>query len=126
MFDLPPEMILVITAGGITTFVLFTIWHAHREIRGRVLPLWILTLVHTLLFLLSVCLYFCEPVANVLGDLFFWGIPVLFLFGIIYTIAMSEHTRMTRHLALSCVVFTASFLIQGLLVLAFVIRGQAG
>ena len=123
---IPPEMFLAIAAGGTATFILVTMWHAHREISGRMLPLWILAFVHTLLFPLCVRFDSCQAVAEVLGNLYFWGILVLFLFGIIYTIAMSEHTRMTRHLALSCVVFTTNFLIQGLLVLAFVIRGQAG
>ena len=119
------ELVFATVLDGIATFILFTIWHARREIRGRLLPLWILTSVHTLLSLF-VCFNFCEPVADVLGDLFSWAIPVLFLFGIIYLIALSEHSRMTRHLGLSCFLFAANWLVQGLLFLAFFIRGQAG
>ena len=120
---IPPEMFLAVAAGGAATFILVTMWHIRREIGGRVLPLWILAFVHTLLFPLYIRFHSCESVAEVLGNLYFWGIPVLFLFGLIYTIAMSEHTRMTRHLALSCFVFTVNFLVQGLLAFAFVIRG---
>ena len=122
MDRIPPEMFLAVTAGGAATFILVTMWHARREIGGRVLPLWILAFVHTLLFPLSERFHSCESVAEVLGNLYFWGIPVLFLFGLIYMIALSEHTRMTRHLALSCFIFAANFLVQGLLVFAFVMR----
>ena len=51
MLEYAPELLLLPIEGGIATFILFSIYLAHREIRGRVLPLWILTLLHTLSFL---------------------------------------------------------------------------
>ncbi len=65
-----PVLVSGIVADGIAALILAAIWHAHREIRGRVLPLCVLTLLHAILVLLCLC---CDSgaVVGVLRALFF-------------------------------------------------------
>ena len=117
MLEYAPELLLLPIAGGIATFVLFTIWHAHREIRGRVLPLWILTLLQTLSFLLvMICFPFMEGrgaeiAGNILGWFYLFGIPAFLLFICIYSVALGTMDRMTRHIGLAAAVFAGNVIL---------------
>ena len=120
-----PVLVSGIVADGIAALILAAIWHARREIRGRVLPLCVLTLLHAILVLL--CLY-CDSgaVFEVLRESYFFSPPVLLLFGIIYTGVLSELSRMTRHLGISCFVFIANTILQGLMTIVVHIGGYCG
>lgn len=115
-----PVLVIGIAADGIAA-----LWCARREIHGRVLPLGILTLLHAILVLL--CLY-CDSnaIVRVLRALFFFSPLVLLLFGMIYTAALSEFSRMTRHLGISCFIFITNIILQGLLTIVVHIGGYCG
>ena len=122
MFD--PVLLIAVVADGIAAFVLFAFFGRSREIRWRLLPLCILTLVHTILVLL--CNY-CDAkaVIKVLRDIYFFAPLVLLLSYQIYTIVLSEytHTRMPRPLRISCFVFCVNTIFQGLLTIVVHIGG---
>ena len=120
-----PVLVSGIVADGIAALILAAIWHARREIRGRVLPLCVLTLLHAILVLLCLC---CDSgaVVGVLRALFFFSPLVLLLFGIIYTGVLSELSRMTRHLGISCFIFIANIILQGLMTIVVHIGGYCG
>ena len=120
-----PVLVSGIAADGIAALILAAIWHARREIRGRVLPLCVLTLLHAILVLLCLC---CDSgaVVGVLRALYFFSPLVLLLFGIIYTGVLSEFSRMTRLLGISCFVFIANIILQGLLTIVVHIGGYCG
>ncbi len=120
-----PVLASGITADLIAALILAAIWHARREIRGRVLPLCVLTLLHAILILLCIC---CDSrsIVRILRDFFFFSPLVLLLFGIIYTGVLSERSRMTRHLGISCFIFIGNIILQGLLTIVVFIGGYAG
>ena len=120
-----PVLASGIAADGIAALILAAIWHARREIRGRVLPLCVLTLLHAILVLLCLC---CDSMAivGVLRELYFFSPLVLLLFGMIYTAALSELSRMTRHLGISCFIFIANIILQGLMTIVVHIGGYTG
>ena len=122
MLEHAPGLLLLPIAGGIATIILFNIWKNNWEIRGRVLPLCVLPLLHAILVLL--CLY-CDSgtIVGGLRELYFFSPPVLLLFGMIYTAALSELSRMTRHLGISCFVFIANTILQGLMTIVVHIGG---
>lgn len=116
------EMLLLTVAGGISTFLLVRIYLGHREIRGRVLPLWILTLLHTI----SLPVNFCMPpdvggwcgIAGIILDRFYsLGIPVFLLFICIYAVALGDSNRMTRQIGLAAAIFAGNLILQFLLIL---------
>lgn len=118
-------MIWAIMADGIVTIILFLRFQKFREIRRRLLPLCILTSVHTLLIPLFMIADACRSgrpiintVADVLGGFYLFSPLVLLLFSIIYPIVLDERSRMNRPLGISCCIFAANILIQGVLVLA--------
>ncbi len=118
-------MIWAIIADGIVTVILFLRFQEFREIRGRMLPLCILTSVHTLLiplFMITEAYSSGRPniitAADVLRWFYLFSPLVLLLFGIIYMIALAENSRMPRPLGISCFIFAANTLLQGVLVLA--------
>ena len=120
-----PILVSGIVADWFTALILAAIWCARREIRGRMLPFGILTLLHSILVLL--CLY-CDSgaIVGVLRKLYFFSPLVLLLFGNIYTGVLSELSRMTRHLGISCFVFIANTILQGLLTIVVFIGGYCG
>ena len=120
-----PVLVSGIAADGIAASILFAFFGRCREIRGRMLPFGILTLLHSILVLL--CLY-CDSgaIVGVLRELYFFSPLVLLLFGIIYTGVLSELTRMTRHLRISGFVFIANMILQGLLTIVVHIGGYCG
>lgn len=122
---LDPVLVSGIVADGIAALILAAIWHARREIRGCVLPLCVLTLLHAILVLLCLC---CDSgaVVGVLRALYFFSPLVLLLFGIIYTGVLSELSRMTKHLRISCFVFIANTILQGLMTIVVHIGGYCG
>lgn len=121
-----PELGFATATDGIVAFVLFLFWLNIREIRGRMLPLCVLTLVHALLFpLMMVCYalharFFAE---NILGCIHLFSTPVLLFFIIIYSIVLANRSRMNRPLAISAVIFTVNLLVQA--VCAFLAWGHS-
>lgn len=120
-----PVLVSGIVADGIAALILTAIWCAPRRIRWRVLPLCVLTLLHAILVLLCLC---CDSgaVFEVLRALHFFSPLILLLFGIIYTGVLSELSRMTRPLGISCFIFIANTILQGLLTIVFHIGGYTG
>ena len=111
------ELVFATVTDGIVTFVLFLFWQNEREIRGRLLPLCVLTLLHALLFpLMLVCdslhaRFFAE---YILGGSYLFSTPVLLVFIILYSIRLSNRSRMTRLLEISTVIFIFNLVIQAL------------
>ena len=111
------ELGFVTAIDGIVTFVLFLIWQNEREIRGRLLPLCLLTLLHALLFpLMAVCdalhaRFFAD---YILGGIYLFSTPVLLVFVIMYSIRLSNRSRMTRLLEISTVIFIINLVVQAL------------
>lgn len=120
-----PVLVLGIVADGIAALILAAIWCAPRKIRWRVLPLCVLTLLHAILVLLCIC---CDSgaVFEVLRALFFFSPLVLLVFGLIYLSVLSESSRMTRQLGVSCFIFNANIILQGLLTIVVHIGGYTG
>ena len=120
-----PVLVSGIAADGIAASIIFAFFARSREIRGRMLPLGILTLLHAILVLLCLC---CDSgaIVRVLRELYFFSPLVLLLFGIIYTGVLSELSRMTRHLGISCFIFIANIILQGLMTIVVHIGGYCG
>ena len=112
------ELVFATALDGIVTFVLFLIWQNEREIRGRLLPLCLLTLLHALLFpSMMVCdalhaRFFAE---YILGGIYLFSPPVLLVFIIMYSIKLSNQSRMNRLLEISTVIFIVNLVVQALL-----------
>ena len=112
------ELFFATAIDGIVAFVLFLIWQNEREIRGRLLPLCVLTLLHALMVpLMLVCdslhaRFFAE---YILGGSYLFSTPVLLVFIILYSIRLSNRSRMTRLLEISTVIFIINLVVQALL-----------
>ena len=122
MLEHAPGLLLLPIAGVIATIILFNIWKNNWEIRGRVLPLWILTLLHTLSFLLFSCMMnmhrgLAEIAGIILGWIYLCGIPVFLLFILIYATVLGIMDRMTRQIGLAAAVFAGNVILQPLLVI---------
>ena len=122
MLEHAPGLLLLPIAGVIATIILFNSWKDNWEIRGRVLPLWILTLLHTLSFLLFSCMMnmhrgLAEIAGIILGWIYLCGIPVFLLFICIYSVALGTMDRMTRQIGLAAAVFAGNVILQPLLVI---------
>ena len=110
------ELVFATVTDGIVTFVLFLFYQNEREIRGRLLPLCVLTLLHALLFpLMLVCdSLHASYLENILGGILLFSPPVLLVFIILYSIRLSNRSRMTRLLEISTVIFIFNLVIQAL------------
>ena len=122
MLEHAPGLLLLPIAGGIATIILFNIWKDNWEIRGRVLPLWILTLLHTLSFLLFSCMMnmhrgLAEIAGIILGWIYLCGIPVFLLFILIYATVLGIMDRMTRQIGLAAAVFAGNVILQPVLLI---------
>ena len=112
-----PELGFATATDGIVAMTFFLICLSMREIRGRLLPLCLLTLVHMLLIpLMVVCSsldahYLAE---NILGAIHLFSTPVLLVFIIMYSISLSNRSRMTRLLEISTVIFIVNLVVQAL------------
>lgn len=125
MLEHAPGLLLLPIAGGIATIILFNIWKDNWEIRGRVLPLWILTLLHTLSFLLFSCMMnmhrgLAEIAGIILGWIYLCGIPVFLLFILIYATVLGIMNRMTRQIGLAAAIFAGNVILQPLI---FILMG---
>ena len=121
MLEHAPQLLLLPITGGIATFILFSIYLNHREIRGRVLLLCVLTLLHTLSFLLfMICVTFMEGrvaeiAGNILGWFYLFGIPVFLLFILIYATVLGIMDRMTRQIGIAAAIFAGNVILQPLI-----------
>ena len=111
------ELVFATVIDGIVTFVLFLIWQNERDIRGRLLPLCLLTLLHALLF---PAMMVCDSLharffEYILGGIYLFSTPVLLVFIIMYSINLSNRSRMTRLLEISTVIFIINLVVQALL-----------
>ena len=111
------ELVFATVIDGIVAFVLFLIWQNERDIRGRLLPLCVLTLLHALLvpaMLVSDALH-ARFFEYILGGSYLFSTPVLLVFIILYSISLSNRSRMTRLLEISTVIFIINLVVQALL-----------
>ena len=110
------ELAFATGIDAIVAFVLFLIWQNEREIRGRLLPLCLLTLLHALLVpAMLVCDSLHASFAEyILGGIYLFSTPVLLVFIIMYSIRLSNRSRMTRLLEISTVIFILNLVIQAL------------
>ena len=113
---------------GIVTFILFLIWQNEREIRGRLLPLCILTLLHALLYPAMMLCYALHATFfagnNILWDIYLFSTPVLLVFIIMYSITLSSQSRMPRPLGISTVIFIINLVVQALFAFLAWVCGQ--
>ena len=111
------ELVFATVIDGIVTFVLFLIWQNEREIRGRLLPLCLLTLLHALLFpSMMVCdALHAKYLESIVGGIYLFSTPVLLVFIIIYSLVPANHSRMNKPLAISTVIFIVNLVVQALL-----------
>ena len=54
-YESNPELLWASLIGAVATAVLFRFFRRNREMRGRLMPLCLLTLIHTLIFPLACC-----------------------------------------------------------------------
>ena len=111
------ELVFATVIDGIVAFVFFFIWQNERDIRGRMLPLCVLTLLHALLvpaMLVSDALH-ARFFEYILGGIYLFSTPVLLDFIILYSISLSNRSRMTRLLEISTVIFIINLVVQSLL-----------
>ena len=116
-------------------FFLFAIRYRDQGIGGRLFPLWLLTILHMLLFpsLDLIPLDHDKIAGTMTGTIFLvlesailFSPLVLFLFALIYGIALSERKRTNRPLKIAFVLFSANVLIQGLIALSVWALSQGG
>ena len=120
-YESNPELLWASLIGAVATIALFRIFRRQREMRGRLMPLRALTLLHTLVFPLACCFprhseymdrTFSDTVAVSLGIVHLLSTPVLFSFLLIYTIVLVVSARMNRFVALAAGIFLLNVLIQ--------------
>jgi hypothetical protein len=119
VYESTPELIWASLIGAVTTFALFALFFRRRDIRGRLMPFCILSLLHTLIFPLACC-FPCHSDCNamtdrivaVLGLVHLFSAPVMLLFLLIYAIALAVCSRMNRFVALAAGVFLLNVIIQ--------------
>lgn len=122
------ELVFATVIDVIVAFVLFLIWQNEREIRGRLLPLCVLTLLHALLYPVMMLCYalhatfFAEN--NILWDIYLFSTPVLLVFIIMYSINLSNRSRMPRLLVTSTVIFIINLVVQALFAFLAWVCGQ--
>jgi len=117
-----PVLALAIAADWFTALILAAFWCARRENTRARVPLGVLTLLHAILVLLCIC---CDSgaIVGVLRALYYFSPLYLLTFGMIYMAVLSGRTRMPRPLGISCFVFNANLVLQGLLVIVVLIGG---
>ena len=134
-FEILPNLFFATFLDFICTIILFAFCYQYREMRGRLLPLWLLTMLHTILFPLMNCVPFdkaessgriVELAFNIISAAYFLAPPVLVLFVLIYAIALWESNRMNRRIGLASCVFAANFFIQGFFLFLAWVHGQGG
>ena len=122
------ELVFATVIDGIVTFVLFLIWQNERDIRGRLLPLCVLTLLHALLYPAMMLCYALHATFfagnNILWDIYLFSTPVLLVFIIIYSIKLSSQSRMTRPLGISTVIFIINLVVQAMFAFLAWVCGQ--
>ena len=123
-----PELGFATVIDGIMTMTFFLIWLNMREIRGRLLWLFIPTLIHMLLIpSVLVCdSLHATDFANVLERIHLFSAQVLFFFFGIYLIALVDSSRMNRRLAISSGIFFINLIVQGLCAFLAWGRSQGG
>ena len=122
-------------------FFRFAIRYRDQGIGGRLFPLWLLTILHMLLFPLLYVIppEFLQPPAiapidNIRpGPVYQFLVSailvsplVLFLFALIYGSVLSETKRMNRPLKTAFILFIVNLLIQGLIAWSIWIRSRGG
>ena len=117
-------------------FFLFAIRYRDQGIGGRLFPLWLLTILHMLLFLLSDVIppdwtsggdnITPGPVSMFLEAAILISPLVLFLFALVYGSVLSETNRMNRPLRTAFLLFIVNLLIQGLIAWSIWIRSRGG
>ena len=121
MLEHAPGLLLLPITGGIATIILFMIWQTNREIRGRVLPLWILTLLQTLssLFCTLGFTFFqnkgAEIACNILARFYLYSIPAFLLFILIYPFVLGVKSRMIRQIGIAAAIFAGNVILQPLI-----------
>ena len=122
------ELVFATAIDGIVTFIFFLIWQNEREIHGRLLPLCILTLLHALLYPSMMLCYALHATFfagnNILWDIYLFSTPVLLVFIIMYSINLSNQSRMTRPLGISTVIFIINLVVQALFAFLAWVCGQ--
>ncbi len=120
-YESNPELLWASLIGAAATAALFWIFHRKREIRERLMPLCALTLLHTLVFPLACCFprhseyterTISDTIVVFLGIVHLLSTPILFVFLLIYTIALAVSARINRFIALAAGVFLLNILIQ--------------
>lgn len=133
--EIAPELVFATFLDFIFTIILFAFYFQYKEMRGRLLPLWLLTLLHTILFPLSDCIPFdkveslggiVERAFDIALAVYFLAPPVLFLFVLIYAITLGESKRMNWRIGLAACLFAVNFFIQGILLFLVWAHGQGG
>ena len=122
------ELVFATVIDVIVTFVLFLIWQNKRDIRGRLLPLCVLTLLHALLYPVMMLCYALHATFfagnNILWDIYLFSTPVLLVFIIIYSIALANKSRKPRLLVISTVIFIINLVVQALFAFLAWVCGQ--
>ncbi len=135
IFELEPIFVWATFLDFFFTVIFFAFYCKYREMRGRLLPLWLLTLLHTILFPLSDCIPFdkvkslggiVERAFDIALAVYFLAPPILFLFVLIYAIALGVKSRMNRRIGLAACLFAVNSLIQGFLLFLAWCHGQGG
>ena len=133
--ELDQGFVLATFLDFIFTIILFAFYFQYKEMRGRLLPLWILTLLHTILFPVINSIPFdkveswggiVERAFGIALAVYFLAPPVLFLFVLIYAITLGESKRMNWRIGLAACLFAVNFFIQGILLFLVWAHGQGG
>lgn len=124
VYESMPELIWASLIGAVTAFALFSLFFRRRDIRGRLMPFCILSLLHTLIFPLACCFprhtdyhTMTDRIVEVLGLVHLFSPPVMLLFLVIYAIALAVSSRMNRFVALAAGIFLLNVIIQAFFVL---------
>ena len=120
-FESNPELLWASLIGAVATAALFWILHRNREMRGRLMPLCLLTLIHTFIFPLACCFprhseyterTVSDHIAEILGITHLLFVPALFLFLVFYILPLVICSHSNRPIWLAAGIFFLNVLIQ--------------
>ena len=137
MFEILPGLFAATWFDFICAFVffLFAIRYQNQEIGGRLFPLWLLTILHMLLFpSLDLIPLDHDKIAGtmagtvllVLESAILFSPLFLFLFALVYGIVLSKTKRTNRPLKIAFMLFIVNVFIQGLIALSVWGLSQGG
>ena len=129
--EIAPSLVIATILDTITFFFLFRIYYQHHEIRGRLLPLLFLPLLHALCFPLMGFFPLHKEMENniteialpILGSIYVFSIPLSILFVLIYTFVLGIKSRMNKKIGCAFILFILNMILQFFFIVTVIAHG---